>query len=160
MWKCRREELRAWKQGFPPTGFLHKAPCTSKLHSFMKCSPGSSGEVASGSNVACRFLHRGAKWSGGRVSPPPLALIKCRLCSGTIQSTFPCHTISNPTTIFMRQDAAIPVFSYKFCEIVISNVMLPIFQMEKLEVNSKEQSRNLNPGPKSKLGKGPRWDQL
>lgn len=61
----------------------------------------------------------------------------------------------------MKQDTAIPVFFLPiFTEIVISNVMLPIFQMEKLEVNSKEQSRNLNPGPKSKLGKGPRWDQL
>ena len=59
----------------------------------------------------------------------------------------------------MKQDPAIPIFFFFlkiFIEIVIFNVMLPIFQMKKLEVNSKQQSRNLNPGPKSKLGKGPR----
>ena len=57
----------------------------------------------------------------------------------------------------MKQDTKIPFFSLKiFIEIVISNVMLPIFQMRKLEANCKQQSRNLNSGPKSTLGKGPR----
>ena len=159
--KCKREELRAWKQVFLRQDSCAQGPLylqTTFIHSVHWGLRRSGFWVNRGLSV----LTQGCQVIWWTVSPPPLALIKCRLCSRNCSEHFTTITPFNPTTIsWTRIPQSLFFFFLKiFIEIVISNMMLPIFQMKKLEVNSKQQSRNLNPGPKSKLGKGPRWDRL